>query len=554
LTSTTHVVCYCYLGRDAGAMIDFIGWTLVHAAWQGGVIAVGVAVALWLARHASASIRYVIALAGLGLAVVAPVVTVASNDAEGSVVTVVTPIRPPITATGVTPAVDNAVPMSPVAQLGDRIDDALPWLVAVWLLGMGLLSMRVLAGVTKIRRLARDGVWLADARVRAMVDIVAERLGLHEAIRVLQSARVDVPMVIGWVKPVVVVPVSLLAGITPAQLEMLVAHELAHIRRYDTVVNLAQTIVETLLFFHPAVWWMSARVREEREHCCDDLAIAATGVDRGAYGAMLLELEESRVAIALAVAATDGPLLRRVRRIVFGPSTRIELGATWFAGVATMLMVLFIASSSRATATVADQEANIVPATTHSVAAPEAALPPTVQLSPRSTPMPRSSRSLLAGAALSVAAATVPAQTPPNFAGRWVAIGEVTPGVEALTIEQTRQTLTLINNSGGLEARVTYRIEDSERPANMRVSGPIALRIGGLEASFDTTQFATRTRVRWQDAKFEVSATTTAPNGSLVQATMTLSLDVDGILVIQVDIPAIDSRPPTRTFSRLKRA
>ena len=84
---------------------------------------------------------------------------------------------------------------------------------------------------------------------------------------------VDVPSVIGTIRPVVLLPVAALTNLTPDQIEALLAHELAHIRRRDYAMNLAQTVAEALLFFHPAVWWMSARIREEREHCCDDVAV-----------------------------------------------------------------------------------------------------------------------------------------------------------------------------------------------------------------------------------------------------------------------------------------
>ena len=120
--------------------------------------------------------------------------------------------------------------------------------------------------------------------------------------RVVESALVDVPVVIGWLRPVILLPVAALAGLTPAQVEAILAHELAHIRRHDSCVNVLQTIAETLLFYHPAVWWVSHRIRAEREHCCDDIAVAVCG-DPVAYAQALAELESWRVTQS---AAGDG--------------------------------------------------------------------------------------------------------------------------------------------------------------------------------------------------------------------------------------------------------
>jgi len=148
----------------------------------------------------------------------------------------------------------------------------------------------------------------------------------------LASALIAVPAVIGWWRPVILIPVSVLngGGLTPLQLDALLAHELAHVRRHDYFVNLLQLVIEVLLFYHPAVWWVSARVRQEREHCCDDLAVAACG-DARLYATALLTMEQLRLAAPLAVAASGGSLIGRVRRLALRPA-----GATfprWLAGV-----------------------------------------------------------------------------------------------------------------------------------------------------------------------------------------------------------------------------
>src|SRR5204863_1628482 len=184
-----------------------------------------------------------------------------------------------------------------------------------WLFGVTLLLGRMAGGWWHVRRLHRMALATLSSPWQTACRRLAYRLGLPAAAHVVESGLVDVPTVVGWLRPAILLPVAALASLSPAQVEAILAHELAHIRRHDYAVNVLQTIVETLLFYHPAVWWLSNRIREEREHCCDDVAIAVCG-DPVSYARALAELETFRSASAsMAVAATGGSLIRRVRRI-----------------------------------------------------------------------------------------------------------------------------------------------------------------------------------------------------------------------------------------------
>src|SRR4029453_16064180 len=155
----------------------------------------------------------------------------------------------------------------------------------------------------------------------------------------------EVPTVIGWMRPVILLPVAAVAALTPAQVEAILAHELSHIRRHDYAVNLLQTIAETLLFYHPAVWWVSKRIRAEREHCCDDVAVRVCG-DAVSYAHALAELESWRVtSTVMAVAATDGSLLARVRRILREPVSDEARTAN---GAATLVLTLIFTAGAGA--------------------------------------------------------------------------------------------------------------------------------------------------------------------------------------------------------------
>jgi beta-lactamase regulating signal transducer with metallopeptidase domain len=154
-----------------------------------------------------------------------------------------------------------------VVSLDRRIESLLPGLVALWGAGVLLLCLRSVGGMALVRRLGRSGLSAAPAALEATLARLANTLGLRASVRLYESALVGVPTVVGWLRPVILLPASTLTGLTAQQLELILAHELAHIRRHDYLVNLVQSAAETLLFYHPAVWWVSKRMRVEREHC-----------------------------------------------------------------------------------------------------------------------------------------------------------------------------------------------------------------------------------------------------------------------------------------------
>jgi len=212
-------------------------------------------------------------------------------------------------------AIDDG-PTASVRSAAVRVEAFLPWIVSAWLAGVLLLLARVAAGWWRVRRLHQTALKAMRSTWQHAADRIAGRLGLARVIRVVELSAVDVPLVVGCLRPIVVLPVAALSQLNAAQVEAILAHELAHVRRHDYLVNLMQTVAETLLFYHPAVWWLSARIRDEREHCCDDVAVAVCG-DAAGYAAALTELEAWRNGeLSLAAAATGGSLLNRVRRIL----------------------------------------------------------------------------------------------------------------------------------------------------------------------------------------------------------------------------------------------
>jgi uncharacterized protein (TIGR03435 family) len=301
--------------------IDLAGWTLLHFLWQGALVWAVAALALRALHTAQA--RYALACVALTVMLAAPVVTaLALSDGAAAFIPARAVSVPPADTTA-PPSADrpasaaDAAP-APAASIARSFDAAqtMPVIVTVWLSGVALLLMRLAGGCWRVRRLRAAALGDPVSRWQEMADALARRLCLARPVFIVDSKRVDTPMVIGWLRPVIVLPVAALASLTPAQVEAILAHELAHIRRHDFLANALQTFAETLLFYHPAVWWISGRIRAERENCCDDVAVEVCG-DPVTYAAALTELAAWSLARPpLVLAATSGSLLARVRRLL----------------------------------------------------------------------------------------------------------------------------------------------------------------------------------------------------------------------------------------------
>jgi TonB family protein len=200
-------------------------------------------------------------------------------------------------------------------QLTTLLNHAMPWMVLAWCAGVIVFCSRLGVALTVARGLKLRDTQPASDGMQCIFDALCKRLAMDRAVRLAHSVRVHVPTVIGWLKPVVLLPVGCLTGLSERQIEALLAHELAHIRRNDYLVSVLQSMVETALFYHPAVWWISKQVRREREYCCDEMAVKVCG-DRLAYARALSLLEERRAPFPMALGANGGVLIMRIRRLL----------------------------------------------------------------------------------------------------------------------------------------------------------------------------------------------------------------------------------------------
>ena len=332
-------------------LVERLGWVLIHSVWQFTLVGLLAAVVIRLMRGNSARARYGVLVVLLLVAVCFPVATwlqqpqfpvqVADTLNSVAVETTDSAMAPPAVQEPSGPDEADSVPsvialqpespdqaLEMVAVLpmktpqgfwlqrgADLLRPWLAWLVTVWAVGVAFFMLRPTWGWLTLRRLKRTGTTSVSTEIDALLTGVATRLGLRQSVSVLKSSLAQVPMVVGYIRPVVLLPASLLTSLPVLQLEAILAHELAHIRRNDFVVNLVQTLIETLFFYQPAIWWLSRRIRVEREHCCDDLVIDVMD-NRTEYGRALVAIEELRgVNPVLSLSASDGSLLERIRRI-----------------------------------------------------------------------------------------------------------------------------------------------------------------------------------------------------------------------------------------------
>ncbi len=291
-------------------LMQSLGWALLHFLWQGVALAALAAVLMAACRGASS--RYAVAVGALALMLAAPAATffflIPSRTAPPNLSSVVQAHSPA--------AIGNfVVRTSPrISHISPPLD-ALPWLVEAWLLGVALFSLRSVGGFLLLARGRRKQSGSVSAQVLAISQMLQGKLGLGRTIRYYECKWLHAPAVIGWFRPIVLLPVTALTGLSEEQLRSVIAHELAHIRRYDAFVNVFQICVETVLFYHPAVWWLNKRIRTEREHCCDDVAVSLCG-NAVEYARALTLMEEWRMAPLLAMAANRGPLSERILRVL----------------------------------------------------------------------------------------------------------------------------------------------------------------------------------------------------------------------------------------------
>ena len=281
-----------------------VGWMVVHSLWQVTLVAGIAALLTGLLRRSRPNTRYRVALVALGVAAAVPIATAISSASAWR-------WRVPEAALRVA---DQRIDMTVVIWWASVL---VPIAGALWLTGLVVGATRLVVAARRVHVLRRDASAAGNRTLTRLARRMSRRLSL-DRVPVRCSARASVPMVIGWRRPVILLPAATMQQLGPRQLRALLAHEFEHVRRGDIAANFVQLLIDLLLFHHPAARWLSGVVRSEREYCCDDAAVASVR-DPREYIRALARLEDARATTPFAVAARSGTLLDRVRRMAGEP-------------------------------------------------------------------------------------------------------------------------------------------------------------------------------------------------------------------------------------------
>ena len=346
-------------------LIRSLGWSLVHSLWQGAVLALLFAIVLLFLNKYSSKTRHFLAVSVLFLFFMSFSITfvfVYSKYKNTPTTTTVVKFDSPVISSEIVnqeydAVSDNKIGFNQYEMETSRFsmkkfikgfttyyNEHLHLIVTIWLLGVLLLTLKLLGGLGYAQRLKTYKVSSVTDTLQDRFIELKSRFGLSKKIALVESSIAKVPQAIGYFKPVILLPASLLTGLSAKQIESIILHELAHIYRRDYLINIIQSIIEIIFFYHPAVWWISSIIREERENCCDDMVVEMSG-DKINYMKTLVDLEEYQqlpTNMAMALSGKRGSkLFNRIKRISLNPK-RMSNFSEGFVAACIIFLTLFV--------------------------------------------------------------------------------------------------------------------------------------------------------------------------------------------------------------------
>lgn len=335
--------------------------TLIHFLWQGALVALLLKALLSLISYQKSQLRYALSSLAMLANLILPAITFfIVYDIE---------YRQATNFVHALPLLDQNLYLEQIQANIWYMEwlEYLPALAMVWLTIVAVLALKLIIELYNVNKLPLQGCTAVDIALRNRFDALTTKVGLSRNVALLLSKKTDVPMAIGWLKPVVLIPFSMLSGLTPQQLDMLLLHELAHIRRHDYLVNFLQTLVEILLFFHPAVSWVSKQMRNEREYCSDDIAVQHCGSSLAyahtlADTASLCEKHRHHTIPNMAMAASGGDLKQRVVRLLGNQQhcSKTTDSGKWLASFTILLTIIFLFSQHSLTLPIIDLQSGSI--------------------------------------------------------------------------------------------------------------------------------------------------------------------------------------------------
>lgn len=309
-------------------LIHALGWTVLHSLWQAVGVALLLAGAMLALRKHTAQVRYTAAFVALMLIFGMSLFTffdqlhLAKENAETDAITRIYSENGDLFSVYYMEGNHNLL-----SRFAEYFNEHMPLIVTVWFLGVAFFVLRLLGGLAYVQRLKTTYTSHIPEKWQYLLEDLAAQIPVKRSVALLESALVKVPMVIGHFKPVILLPIGAVNGLTPAQVEAILAHELAHIARHDYILHILQSAIEAFFYFNPAIWWISAIIRTEREHCCDDVAVAICG-NQLTYAKALVALQEMSIAtpnLAMTFASNKNQLLKRIQRILNQPQNKSDI-------------------------------------------------------------------------------------------------------------------------------------------------------------------------------------------------------------------------------------
>lgn len=305
-------------------LLEAMGWTVIHSIWQGMFIALFLLMIFYILGPLSSRLKYILSAAGLAGMLICSIITfinlytLMSNFPADHALSEIPAYSYVLSSPANEKYHSNNVAQNITYEFSALLHSHIGLITILWFTGVLIFSLRFFGGLFYVQSILKHGSGVISKIWERKLQVLGNRLGIQKKIKIMESVMIETPMVIGHFKPVILFPVGMYTGLSVQQIEAVIAHELAHIQRNDWLVNLVQSVIETIFFFHPAAWWLSSKIKEEREKACDDIAIALTG-DPLTYVKALTEIQEITHSVHTSFAMTFSKkkfLLSRIKRLM----------------------------------------------------------------------------------------------------------------------------------------------------------------------------------------------------------------------------------------------
>ncbi len=326
-----------------------LGWTIIHSLWQASLIALLMSVIHRIASSKNAIFKYGVAVISMAAVFVVSALTFAYYYSSPS--TTIEALGTVGLAQLQIGEVNNGSTFSNIqaffVQNMDQIN-------MIWAIGVILFLVRFVFSYLYTKYLRSTAIFSKSRELEQALATIKKNLLIDKTIKIAESAKINVPIVVGHIKPLILFPIGIVNMLSTEEVEAIITHELAHIKRYDYLTNILLTLIEILFYFHPAVWWISANVKAERENCCDDFALSQD-IDKVVYAKALVKLEEmksfSAPALAMPFSSKKHQLINRIKRIMNMPQTQNDIKEKSIATILLLSIVLLFSNQANSEST-----------------------------------------------------------------------------------------------------------------------------------------------------------------------------------------------------------